>query len=315
MHTWPLVLGILAALAAVVLGLKAWGEKRWAGTTEALLARLEAARRSSTESRYHTRQALDLPAPVRRYFDAVLKDGQCIVSTVSMEHTGTFNLSPAGDNWKAFVSRQRVTTSRPGFVWDARVTLVPGLYVLVHDAYVAGEGSLNPAVLGMLSLGRVQGLGEIARGELLRYLAESPWYPTVLLPGQGVTWEPIDDHSARATLVDGTVSASMVFRFGADDLVESATADARAATVDNVTVMMPWECRLSNYQSREGMRIPLTGEAAWLTPQGRQPYYRGTIETIAYEWAWDLPRAFVRKAAGPPPTDIRRANIPGLSDG
>lgn len=37
---------------------------------------------------------------------------------------------------------------------------------------------------------------------VLRFLAEAMWYPTTLLPSQGVHWEDIDATSARATLTD-----------------------------------------------------------------------------------------------------------------
>lgn len=48
--------------------------------------------------------------------------------------------------------------------------------------------------------------------------------------------------------------------------------------------MMPWEVRLSNYQDRDGMLVPLTGEVAWLRPEGRAPYWRGTISALTYEY-------------------------------
>ena len=50
-------------------------------------------------------------------------------------------------------------------------------------------------------------------------------------------------------------------------------------------MLMPWECRMSNYQTRDGMRVPLTGEALYITPQGEKPYFKGTIDTLTYEFA------------------------------
>lgn len=50
-------------------------------------------------------------------------------------------------------------------------------------------------------------------------------------------------------------------------------------------VMKPWEVRMSNYQQRDGMRVPLYGEAAWLEPHQRKPYFRGTIVLLAYEFS------------------------------
>ena len=139
-----------------------------------------------------------LPAPVQRYLRAVLEDGQPIVAAVSVEHTGTFDLGKKAEQWKPFTSTQRVITRRPGFDWDARVAMVPGLAVRVHDAYVAGEGILHAALLGLVPLVNLRGTGEVAQGELMRFFAEAAWYPTALLPSQGVRWEAVDDRAARA---------------------------------------------------------------------------------------------------------------------
>ena len=226
-----------------------------------------------------------MPAPVQRYFRAVLTDGQRIVTAVTLTQIGTFNLSATAEQWKPFTATQRFTTARPGFVWDANITMFPGVPVRVVDAFVAGEGLLRPTVLGLVSLGTLQGSGEIARGELLRYFAEAVWFPTALLPSQGVVWQAVDDASAKATMTDGPISVTMLFRFGRDDLVTSVFVESRAATVGKETVMMPWECRLTTYQSRDGMRVPMVGEALYLTPQGEKHYFKGTITTLAYEFA------------------------------
>src|SRR5690606_30927441 len=102
-------------------------------------------------------------------------------------------------------------TRRPGFVWDGKMAVLPGLPVHVHDAYVAGEGILHPAIFGLFTLMDMRGTPEVAAGELMRFFAEAAWYPTALLPSQGVQWAPIDERSARATLVDGPISLSMTF--------------------------------------------------------------------------------------------------------
>jgi hypothetical protein len=282
------VTGLIVAigvLAVTALGLTACGKARWAGATRALLGRLDAARLPPTASRYDARELEDLPAPVQRYFRAVLKDGQHIITAAMAEHTGTFNLSQTGEQWKPFTSQQHVVTRRPGFVWNGRIAVMPGIAVYVHDAYLAGEGILNPAVLGLFPLGDQHGNGELARGELVRFFAESAWYPTVLLPSQGVRWDAVNERSANATLVDGTLSVTMLLSFNDAGLIESARVDARGAIVGKLTVLTPWEGRFSNYQERNGMRVPFTGEASWLSPRGRRPYWRGTIASLAYEYS------------------------------
>jgi hypothetical protein len=139
--------------------------------------------------------------------------------------------------------------------------------------------------MGLFALAHQTGTGDIARGELMRYMMEAVWYPTALLPSQGTQWQAVDEVSADATMVDNGIRLTMRFTFSADGLIESARADARGALIDGKVVMLPWGGRMFNYQERGGMRVPSTAEAAWLPPDARKPYWRGTINTIDYEWA------------------------------
>jgi hypothetical protein len=281
---WPaLVLGMLTATA---VGLSAYGDKRWADATRTLTGALEAARtgeKHSSAARFDPRELEGLPAPVQRYFHAVLKEGQPIIVAATLEIVGTLNLSATGEQWKPFTSRQRVVIHRPGFLWDARVSMLPGLPVGVHDSYIAGVGMLHAAVLGLFKVADLQGGGEIARGELMRFFAEMAWYPTALLPSQGVRWEALDDRSAHATIVDGPLTLTLLFRFNEAGLIDSVRAEARGAMMGNKMVMLPWEGSWSDYQARDGMTVPIKSEAAWLRPAGRKPYFRGTVTSLTYE--------------------------------
>ena len=275
------VLGFIVVVAAAVL----YGEMHWKSGTRKLRDRLEAGRLAATRKVFDQSELEGLPAPVRRYFLAVLEDGQPVVTAVSMEHTGTFNMSESAEQWKSFTSNQRVILRRPGFDWDGRIAIMPGVHVRVHDAYVAGEGILHAAVLGVAPVADSRGSGEIARGELMRFLAEAAWYPTALLPGQGIRWEAVDDQSARATLKDGDLSVTLLFRFGGDGLIDTVHAEARGRMVNGTPAPTPWQGRFWNYAVRDGMRVPLDGEVAWLLPEGPMPYWRGHVTDLRYELA------------------------------
>jgi hypothetical protein len=277
---------VLGGLVAAVRMMAAFGRYRWAEATQALLAQLECARQPATRSHYDALELEGLPAPVQRYFRAALHDGQPFISAVTVRHTGTFNVTALGSRelWMPFTSEQHVLTRRPGFVWNARMALIPGIAVLVHDAYAAGVGTLHAAVMGLISLTDQHGTADVARGELMRFMLESAWYPTALLPSQGVRWSEVDEVSADATMVDGNISMTMRFTFDDAGLIGTVRAEARGAMVGRKVVMMPWEGRMSDYQERDGMRVPLAGEAAWV-PGSRKPYWRGTIVSIAYEFA------------------------------
>ncbi|PIZ21344.1 MAG: hypothetical protein COY49_14240 [Comamonadaceae bacterium CG_4_10_14_0_8_um_filter_57_29] len=281
---------ILGALVVIAIGLRAVGASRWARmirthTTQIESGSVDARGRLPSPARFDPRELEGLPAPVQRYFRAVLEDGQPIISAATLEMTGTMNMSATGEQWKPFTSRQQVVTRKPGFLWDAEVAMFPGLPAHVEDSYIAGHGRLIAKVFGLFTVADSQGTGEIARGELMRYFAESPWYPTALLPSQGVRWQAVDDACANATLVDGPITLTLLFRFNDAGLIASVRAESRGAGVgkDGVMVMLPWDCALSDYQPQGGMLIPMTGEAAWVQPEGRKVYFVGRVKKLSYE--------------------------------
>ena len=208
-----------------------------------------------------------------------------MVTAVRVRHEGEFNMSEAADRWRPFSSDQLVTIHPPGFDWDARIRIVPGLPVRVHDAYVEGEGILHAALLGVFPLVRLRGKGAIAEGELMRFLAEAAWYPTALLPSQGVRWTEVNGRAARAELADGEVLVRLMFRFNDQDLIESVEAASRGRMAGREIVPTPWRGRFWDYEQRGGMLVPLQGEVAWLLPGGSKPYWRGRITSLEYQFA------------------------------
>ena len=281
----------LVGLVVLAIGLRAIGAARWTELVRTHTTLLEsgsvgAQGRLPSPARFDAHELQGLPPPVQRYFRTVLTDGQPIIAAATLEMTGTMNMSATAEQWKPFTSRQRVVTRRPGFLWDAQVFMFPGLPAHVEDSYIAGHGRLIAKVLGLFTVADSQGEGEIARGEFMRYFAESPWYPTALLPSQGVRWEAVNDASARASLVDGPITLTLLFRFDNAGLIASVRAEARGAGVgkDGVMVMLPWDCALSNYQAQGGMLIPMTGEAAWVRPEGRKAYFVGHVKTLSHEF-------------------------------
>jgi hypothetical protein len=150
---------------------------------------------------------------------------------------------------------------------------------------VAGEGILHASLAGLFTVVEMRGTGEVARGELMRFFAEAAWYPTALLPSQGVRWEPVDERSARATLEEGEIRISMLFRFDRDGLIETVEAQARGRAVGEEVVPTPWQGRFWDYEERGGMLVPLEGEVAWVLDGEERPYWRGHIQEISYQFA------------------------------
>ncbi len=262
-----------------------YGRQRWVKGTEKMRSELESGRVAVDPKMFRVQELDALPAPVKRYFQRALRDGQPIIAAANVAHQGSFDMGESKPNWKPFTSNQRVITERPGFDWDAKVMLLPGLPVFIHDAYVAGRGRLQASVLGLFSMADMVDSLDLRRGELMRFFAEAAWYPTALLPSQGVQWSAIDEHAAEATITDGDVSLTMLFRFNSEGLIDTVRSQSCARTVGGVTTYAPWQCRLWDYEFRDGINVPLQGEAAYVLHGEAKPYFHGQITSIAFEFA------------------------------
>jgi uncharacterized protein DUF6920 len=271
----------VVALAAIVAGIVSMSEARWRRGTSRTLAALHGS--VSTRQLDVARDAeLDaLPPIVARYFRFALPAGQHPILEARLSQTGEFSLDD-GRSWKAFDAIEEFHVDPPGFVWDARIHMAPGVDVFVRDSYVAREGAMRGRIAGLVPVVDMGGTPQMAEGALQRYLAEAVWLPTALLPSAGVVWSAIDEHSARATLTDGAVSASFDFRFGPDGEITGG-ATTRYRDVKGRMVRTRWDGLFSRYARVHGVMIPMHGDVGWILPGGRASYWRGDLRLVAYE--------------------------------
>ena len=279
---WAVVLLVAATAIAWIAGALRWQDRQ-----HELRSGLFQFRHEPAPAAYAERELDLLPASVQRFFGAVLTPGQQLVAEVRLHHRGTMNLAAEaqGDSWVPFTSSQWVMMQRPAFVWNATVTMWGLLPVRVADAYVRREGISEAALWGLVPLGGQRGRGLVATAQLQRFLAEAAWYPTALLPSQGVQWRAAGERAAVATLRDGEAVATLSFTFDEHGRIDRVHADARGRRVGDALVPTPWTGRFWDYAERGGMQVPQQAEVAWVLPGGERPYWRGRIEAIDFQWA------------------------------
>ena len=283
------VAGAVAAgsVAAVAVGTSAWS-RATARTVARLNARLhrpavdEGGPAGAAPARtFEPAMLAGLPAPVVRYFEFALTPGQRLVRAARLEQAGSFAMKR--DAWVPFTATEHLTARPVGFVWDARIRMVPLIPALVRDSYIGGEGAMLGTMAGVVPLVDQHGTASMASGALMRYLAEAVWLPTALLPVNGVTWEGIDDSTARATLVDGATRVSLDFRFAPDGRV-TGTRGERLRDDGGRSTLLPWVGKHEDYERVQGMMIPRRGEVGWIMPDGPFAYWRGRQVAVTYEW-------------------------------
>ena len=222
-----------------------------------------------------------LPEPVRRWLRWSGVVGRPIPATVRLRQAGDLRIG--GGGWVPFTAEEYYSTSPPAFVWKARIRMAPGVEVVGTDSYVDGRGRLEMRLLGVAPVARDSGPA-VDEADLLRFLNEIMWIPAAALLPE-ITWEPVDDGSARATITNRGVSGTATFFFDVEGPLTTMVADR----YDRETgAVVPWSTPVRSYGELAGVRVPTSGEAVYARPGGDHSYIRLRVTDIEY----DVPRRY-----------------------
>lgn len=268
------VLGGLILFLLVVVGFGA--NALWLGTSNTLERELKRLTGPAPDVQADTGP---LPEPVERFFLHTMPPGQKWIKTAKIHQAGEFLLN---GTWRPFTAQQFFTATPPAFMWDARISIAPLMSVYVRDAYIAGGASMRARVMGIYPVVDQANTPELESGALMRYLAEAAWLPTRLKPGSGVSWTPIDDRHAEATLTDDGTTVSLRFTFDAAGAITEIYSPERYREVNGSYVKTPWRVRALGQDSKDGIRVMSPAEVEWVLPEGPQPYWRGRLTAIEY---------------------------------
>ena len=222
-------------------------------------------------------QLQGLPEPVQRYFRHTIKEGQPYISYVRLTHNGQFKTSPKKD-WINIKGEQYFTTTKPGFIWRGATSIFTA-----RDMYISDKGKLAVSLFSLFKIAGGQG-EKYDQGELLRWLAESVWFPTNLLPNQNLKWKPVDDYHAQLIFSYNGLSLSYLVRFNNKDEITQLETK-RYMGEENLET---WIGKVSDYREENGMIIPFTIEAIYRLKEGDYSYANFNVKRIEY----DVPEKF-----------------------
>lgn len=272
-------LGLLGVGVGLTLRM---GAASWQAETARAVEKMKQNTSSSKTTQVSFIDFGNLPAPVARYFRFALPEGQPIIKTARIQHGGEFQLN---GKWIPFESEEHFSANPAAFVWDAKMRLNPLMNIRVRDGYSGGQGSMVGKIFAVYPVVRANGKDErLASGALQRYLAESAWQPTALLPSDHLQWSPIDENRALATLKDAGLTVSLEFTFNEKGEITNTFSPARYYEKNGEYKLFPWVGRFWNYRKYSCMMVPTEGEVAWQLPEGLTPYWRGRLTEAEYEF-------------------------------
>jgi hypothetical protein len=209
-----------------------------------------------------------LPPPVRHWLNASGAVGRERARTVRLMQQGQMRTGRDAP-WAQVEAKQYFAVQPPGFVWLVD-TMLNGLPVSGRDHFLDGRGHMLITVASLVKVVNAKDEA-IDQGAMLRYLGEIIWFPSAALQPY-IHWEPIDSDSARATMTQGAVTASAVFRFDREGRPTGISAQ-RYFYRETGSTMESWEITCDAWKEVRGIVMPTHGDARWKLADGDLSYY------------------------------------------
>jgi hypothetical protein len=217
-----------------------------------------------------------LPVPVQRYFQASGFVDHKTSGITEILWAGTkIKLGP-DQSWRNLETRQynfTTTGSRLAYMNARMAGIVP---FEGRDRYDNGRGHML-GTLGRMIRVFDNHSREVALGGAVILLAESLLEPSIALQ-EYITWEPIDQLTAGATLHHGELSVSGIFRFNeAGEFIRFESGDRPYEVSSGEYESKPFSIDLAEYHETDGLKIAGRVFATWHLEDGDFTYWDGRI--------------------------------------
>jgi len=275
-----LVIAMLGALilAGVALATLVLRDRRADGAEWTRLSDLQPA----DPVRFDPAMIADLPEPARRYFTHTIQPGTLLLPVAEIDISGQFSLGTKNKpDYRPMIARQILAVPE-GFVWAMRTR---------GGMPVSGSDSgfwTRFRIFWLIPVARLGGDPDHRRSAFGRYVAEAViWAPASLLPGQRVTWEGVDDTTARVTVRHGDMIQAVDVTVDAEGRpIVASFLRWSDANPDKVHRLQPFGAVMSDFRDVGGYHLPFHVEAGNMF--GTEDYFPFFIAEVS---AIRFPRA------------------------
>ncbi|MEE4110778.1 MAG: DUF6544 family protein [Halieaceae bacterium] len=220
-----------------------------------------------------------LPEPARRYFAYTIEPGAPLLPVAVIEMTGRFSLGSREDPRYQPIEARQILAAPEGFVWAMRSRA--GMPISGSDS---GRWT-RFWIFGLVPVARQGGDSDHTRSAYGRYIGEAViWTPAALLPGPGVSWEGVDDDTARVTVEHGELTQAVDVTVDAQGRpVKVVFQRWSNANPDKVHRLQPFGALLSDFREVDGYRLPFRAEAGNLFGTGDYfPFFLADVTAISF---------------------------------
>ncbi len=230
--------------------------------------------RDKTENSYKA-----LPAPVKKWLHASGATGKPTISVGKIIQKAEIKLKPDQNNWMHASAVQYSTIDNPAFIWIVDVKMNGLLSFQGRDKFENGKGEMLIKMNSLINVVNEEG-EKLDEGTIQRYLGEMVWFPSLALSPY-ITWEQINDTTAKATMSFKGTKGSGTFYFNSDGDFTKFSA-LRYSGNEADAKRHEWILLVNSYKTFEGIKVPAKMTATWKLDEMDWTWLKLEITDIKY---------------------------------
>lgn len=213
----------------------------------------------------------DLPAPVRRAFEAVIGPQPRVITSAVISGRATLRI--AGIPLQA---RFRfIHEAGESYRHQIEVTWFDKPFLYVNESFIAGYARMDLGPMGVF-----EGTPQLFQAATLGLWAEAIWMPSLLVTDPRLRWAAVDDTHARLFVPAGDHEETLLFTF--DPLTGRVAAiDAlRYRDSDQHAQLLGWHCAIDAYGRFGEVKLPVEASIQWSDMP--YPWARWIVDDVIY---------------------------------
>ncbi|MDP5277000.1 DUF6920 family protein [Chengkuizengella axinellae] len=221
-----------------------------------------------------------LPRPVQLWLINIGVIGKEVIHNVYFKQSGLMKLKPTQKRWLQANAEQYITTNEPSFLWKVSMKVMPFIHVYGSDLFINAQGYMTIKIASLIPIVQVSNLDKLNESALQRFLLELPWYPTAALNSY-ISWENINETSAKATMTYNGVTGSAFFHFDEYNTLVKISA-LRYKDSDESAERLQCIGEVKEHNIVHGIKIPTKMNVSWMLDEGMFTWYKLKIFDITY---------------------------------
>lgn len=218
----------------------------------------------------------DLPEIIRKYMRYVGVVGKARIFNMKITFDG--EMREKEKDWFSFRSEQYNFIEAPGRYFFMKANF-KGLPTRGYHSFTNSQARMQ---IKPLSLFEVVDLKkpELFPTEMVTFLNDLCLFAPAALIDKRISWQEIDEHSAKAIFRIKDTEVSAVLKFNKKGELTNFISEDRYAI--DIMEKIPFSTPVKNYRNINGLNLPTYGEAIWHYPEGEFVYGRFNLVNLEY---------------------------------